>query len=126
MLSHHSQRLFSRLARQVFWSSHLPFLPRESLQVFIMNPLSCSLMLQLSTLVLAEQKHGKLQPNTLPAVTAARALLAPVTVLVAGQDVIQAAQAAAGIEGVDKVREGAKGRHPCRRGEAHRSATHWP
>lgn len=58
--------------------------------------------LQLSTLVLGEQKHGKLQPGTLHAVTAAKALDAGgVTVLVAGNPA--PAQAAASIEGVTKV-----------------------
>lgn len=58
---------------------------------------------QLSTLVLAEQKSGSLQPNTLNAVTAAKSLGGPVTVLVAGHHVEAAADSASKIEGVDKV-----------------------
>ena len=60
--------------------------------------------LQLSSLVLAEQKAGALQPNTLSAVSAARALGGPVTVLVAGHQVAGAAEAASKVAGVDKVR----------------------
>jgi electron transfer flavoprotein alpha subunit len=59
--------------------------------------------LQLSSLVLAEQKAGALQPVTLNAVTVAKLLGGPVTVLVAGQHVGAAASAASKIEGVDKV-----------------------
>eukprot|EP00887_Chlorella_sp_A99_P006197 scaffold3.g6197.t1 len=57
----------------------------------------------LSTLVLAEQKHGQLQPATLHAVTAARALGGgDVAVLVAGAAPAPALAAAA-IEGVGRV-----------------------
>ncbi|GAB4815413.1 hypothetical protein N2152v2_002459 [Parachlorella kessleri] len=58
---------------------------------------------KLSSLVLAEQKGGTLQPVTLNIVTAARALGGPVTVLVAGSQAAAAADAASKIEGVDKV-----------------------
>ena len=57
----------------------------------------------MGTLVLAEQKHGKLQPNTLHAVSAAKQLGGGVTVLVAGKGVGDAAQAASKVEGVQKV-----------------------
>jgi electron transfer flavoprotein alpha subunit len=59
--------------------------------------------MQLSSLVLAEQKHGKLQPATLHAVTAAKQLGGPVTVLVAGKGIAEVASAASAIEGVEKV-----------------------
>ena len=62
-----------------------------------------SLLLQLSTLVLAEHKSGVLQPNTLHTLTAARALGGPVTVLVAGHGIAAAAEAAAKAEGVASV-----------------------
>jgi electron transfer flavoprotein alpha subunit len=57
----------------------------------------------LSTLVLAEQKAGVLHTNTLHAVTAARALGGPITVLVAGHGVGDAAAAAGRAAGVDAV-----------------------
>jgi electron transfer flavoprotein alpha subunit len=53
--------------------------------------------------VLADQKAGILQPTTLHAVTAAKALGGPVTVLVAGRNVGAAAQAASSVDGVDAV-----------------------
>ena len=58
---------------------------------------------QLASLVVAEQKQGKLQPTTLSACTAAKALGGPVTVLVAGHDVAGAAAAASRVDGVDRV-----------------------
>lgn len=58
---------------------------------------------QLSTLVLAEHKDGALQPNTLHALTAAKQLSGPVTVLVAGTSVGAAAEAAGQTEGVAGV-----------------------
>jgi electron transfer flavoprotein alpha subunit len=59
--------------------------------------------LQISSLVLAEQKHGKLQPATLHAVTAAKQLGGPVTVLVAGKGIADVASATSNVEGVEKV-----------------------
>jgi electron transfer flavoprotein alpha subunit len=59
--------------------------------------------MQISSLVLAEQKHGKLQPATLHAVTAAKQLGGPVTVLVAGKGVAEVASLASTVEGVEKV-----------------------
>ena len=59
--------------------------------------------MQISSLVLAEQKGGTLQPVTLNTVTAAKALGGPVTVLVAGHQAATAADSASKIEGVDKV-----------------------
>jgi electron transfer flavoprotein alpha subunit len=59
--------------------------------------------MQLSSLVLAEQKHGKLQPATLHAVTAAKQLGGPVTVLVAGKGIAEAASLVSTVEGVEKV-----------------------
>lgn len=57
--------------------------------------------MQLSTLVLAEQKHGKLQPSTLSAIAAACQLQGDVTVLAAGAPAPAADAAAA--EGVARV-----------------------
>lgn len=59
--------------------------------------------LQLSTLVLAEHKSGALQPNTLHALTAANQLGGPITVLVAGDVVAAAAEAASRAVGVASV-----------------------
>jgi len=53
--------------------------------------------------VLAEQKDGKLQPTTLHTVTAAQKLGGPVTVLVAGKGIADAASKASGVEGVSAV-----------------------
>jgi electron transfer flavoprotein alpha subunit len=50
-----------------------------------------------------EHGAGKVAPSTLNTVTAAKALGAPITALVAGQDVAAAAQQAARIEGVSKA-----------------------
>ena len=60
-------------------------------------------LLQLSSLVLAEQRHGKLQPSTLHAITAAKQLGGDVTVLVAGKGIDAAAHTVSAIEGVNKV-----------------------
>ncbi|EFN58693.1 hypothetical protein CHLNCDRAFT_140308 [Chlorella variabilis] len=57
----------------------------------------------LSTLVLAEHKDGVLQPNTLHALTAAKQLGGPVTVLVAGESTTSAAEAASKADGVAGV-----------------------
>jgi electron transfer flavoprotein alpha subunit len=54
-------------------------------------------------LVVAEQKHGSLQPTTLHAVSAAQQLEGPITVLVAGHDMNGTAQAAAAVKGVEAV-----------------------
>jgi electron transfer flavoprotein alpha subunit len=54
-------------------------------------------------LVLADQDRGVLSPATARAVTAAKALGGDVHVLVAGRDVAGAAEAAAKLDGVDKV-----------------------
>ena len=47
--------------------------------------------------------EGRLQPGTAHVVSAAKALGGPVTVLLAGQELGPAAEAAAGLEGVGKV-----------------------
>ncbi|MDB5570789.1 MAG: electron transfer flavoprotein subunit beta [Hyphomicrobiales bacterium] len=57
----------------------------------------------MTTLVLADVDHGKLNDATLKTLTAAKALGAPIHVLVAGESVQGAAAAAARLEGVDKV-----------------------
>jgi hypothetical protein len=60
-----------------------------------------------------EHGSGKLAPSTLNTVTAAQALGAPITALVAGQDVAAAAQQAARIEGVSKASAAASERRCC-------------
>ncbi len=57
----------------------------------------------MTTLLVAEQKAGHLNDVTARALTAARALGAPVHVLVAGADARRAADAAASLDGVQKV-----------------------
>ena len=57
----------------------------------------------MTTLVLADVARGRLHDATAKVVTAARALGEPVHILVAGQNVSEAAQAAARLEGVEKV-----------------------
>ncbi len=54
-------------------------------------------------LLLAEVSNGTLNEATAKALTAARALGAPVHVLVAGENAEPAAQAAAKLDGVEKV-----------------------
>jgi electron transfer flavoprotein alpha subunit len=58
---------------------------------------------QLSSLVVAEQKQGALQPSTLHVVAAASALRGPISVLVAGHEVQAAADAVSGLQGVERV-----------------------
>jgi electron transfer flavoprotein alpha subunit len=57
----------------------------------------------MTTLLIAEHDHGSLKDATTKALTAARALGAPVHVLVAGLNVGGVAQAAAKLAGVEKV-----------------------
>jgi electron transfer flavoprotein alpha subunit len=57
----------------------------------------------MTVLVLAEVQNGKLNEATAKTLTAAIALGEPVHILVAGQDIAGAAQAAARLEGVEKV-----------------------
>lgn len=57
----------------------------------------------MTTLVIAEHDHGEIKSATLNTVAAARLLGAPVHVLVAGFNARGAADAAAAIEGVEKV-----------------------
>ncbi|MGF1561375.1 MAG: FAD-binding protein [Geminicoccaceae bacterium] len=57
----------------------------------------------MSTLIIAEHDNAALNPAVLHAVTAAKALGAPMHVLVAGKACDAAAEAAAAIEGVEKV-----------------------
>ncbi len=57
----------------------------------------------MTTLLLADITKGQLGDATAKALTAARALGAPVHILVAGENVDSAAQAAAKLEGVEKV-----------------------
>ena len=57
----------------------------------------------MTTLVIAEHDHGAIKSATLNTVAAARLLGAPVHVLVAGLNARGAADAAAAIEGVEKV-----------------------
>ena len=57
----------------------------------------------MKTLLLADVSKGELGDAVAKALTAARALGAPVDVLVAGHEVAAAAQAAAGLEGVARV-----------------------
>ena len=57
----------------------------------------------MTTLLVAEHDNAKLQDATLKALTAAKALAAPVHVLVAGQGCRPAAEAAARLDGVAKV-----------------------
>jgi electron transfer flavoprotein alpha subunit len=57
----------------------------------------------MTTLLLAEIQNGALGDVTSKALTAARALGAPVHILVAGQNVTEAAHTAASFEGVEKV-----------------------
>lgn len=60
--------------------------------------------LQLSSLVIAEQKQGNLQPSTLHAISAAQQLGGPITVLVSGHSSIQqAATSASTILGINSV-----------------------
>ena len=58
----------------------------------------------MATLLLAEVHGGHLNDMTAKALTAARAIGAPVDVLIAGQDCAEAAASAAKLEGVAKVR----------------------
>ncbi len=62
-----------------------------------------SFSMQVHCLVLAEQKHGKLQPSTLHTISAAGQLGGPVDVLVAGSDVKDVAQCVSNVEGVANV-----------------------
>src|SRR5689334_14972631 len=57
----------------------------------------------MTTLLMAEHDNAHLKDATAKALTAARALGAPVHVLVAGHAARAAAEAAAKLEGVDKV-----------------------
>jgi electron transfer flavoprotein alpha subunit len=57
----------------------------------------------MTTLLLAEIQNGAFGDVTAKALTAARALGAPVHILVAGQNLAEAAQTAASFEGVEKV-----------------------
>src|SRR5665647_1314976 len=57
----------------------------------------------MATLLLSDINKGQLGDATAKALTAARALGGPVHILVAGHDIGAAAQAAARLEGVDKV-----------------------
>jgi len=57
----------------------------------------------MTTLVIAEHDHGAIKSATLNTVTAARLLGAPVHVLVAGLNARGAADAAAAVDGVEKV-----------------------
>jgi electron transfer flavoprotein alpha subunit len=57
----------------------------------------------MTTLLLAEVQNGKLNDVTARALTAAKALGAPVHILIAGQTVQSAAESAARLEGVAKV-----------------------
>src|SRR5215217_1304618 len=57
----------------------------------------------MTTLLIAEHDHGSLKDVTAKALTAAKALGAPVHVLVAGTNVQGVAQAAAKLDGVEKV-----------------------
>lgn len=68
-----------------------------------LHSLYTSIARAISSLVLAEQNHGKLQPATLHAVTAAKQLGGPVTMLVAGKGIAEVASAASAVEGVEKV-----------------------
>jgi electron transfer flavoprotein alpha subunit len=58
----------------------------------------------MTTLVVAEHDNAALKPSTLNTITAAVAIGAPVHVLVAGHQCVGAAQAAAKVQGVAKVR----------------------
>ncbi|HTS53900.1 MAG TPA: FAD-binding protein [Burkholderiales bacterium] len=58
----------------------------------------------MASLVVAEHDHARLKPSTLNTITAAAKIAQPVHVLVAGHQCAAAAQAAAKIAGVDKVR----------------------
>ncbi|KFM29086.1 Electron transfer flavoprotein subunit alpha, mitochondrial [Auxenochlorella protothecoides] len=64
---------------------------------------SISQRMGLSTLVLAEQKGGRLDPSTAQAVSAARALGGPVTLLFSGRGLGGAPSAGAALEGVTAV-----------------------
>ena len=57
----------------------------------------------MTTLLIAEHDHGSLKDATTKALTAAKALGAPVHLLVAGTNVQGVAQAAAKLDGVEKV-----------------------
>ncbi len=57
----------------------------------------------MTTLLIAEHDNKTLKDATNKALTAAKALAAPVHVLVAGAGCRGVAQAAAGLDGVDKV-----------------------
>jgi electron transfer flavoprotein alpha subunit len=57
----------------------------------------------MTTLLIAEHAHGSLKDVTAKALTAAKALAEPVHVLVAGSNARGAAEAAAKLDGVDKV-----------------------
>ena len=58
----------------------------------------------MTALVVAEHEHAALKPSTLNTIAAAAKIGGPVHVLVVGHDCAGAAQAAAKIQGVDKVR----------------------
>ncbi len=57
----------------------------------------------MTTLLLAEHKHGQLDPQTARALTAALALGEPVHILVAGSDCAAVAEAARRLSGVERV-----------------------
>ena len=57
----------------------------------------------MTTLLLAEVQAGRLNDATARAVTAAKALGAPIHILVAGENIGAASQAAAALDGVEKV-----------------------
>src|SRR5829696_6942288 len=57
----------------------------------------------MTTLLITEHDHGSLKDATTKALTAAKALGAPVHLLVAGTDVQGVAQAAVKLDGVEKV-----------------------
>ncbi|KKA27104.1 hypothetical protein TD95_001123, partial [Thielaviopsis punctulata] len=65
--------------------------------------LSASLRHQLSTLAILEHRDGQLNAGSLSALTAAQKLGGPVHGFVAGGDATTAAQAAAKLEGVEKI-----------------------
>ena len=58
---------------------------------------------QIGSLVLGEAKNGTLLPSTLHAVSAARHLEGPISILIPGHGVNDAAEAAAAVEGVESV-----------------------
>ncbi|KAI1436170.1 electron transfer flavoprotein domain-containing protein [Xylaria sp. CBS 124048] len=77
------------------------FLPRAA---FAFAPLSsCALQRLLSSLAILEQRDGQLNHGSLSAVTAAKKIGGPIHAFVAGSNIQSAVEAAAKVQGVEKI-----------------------